>query len=312
MAYWEDFDKPFSFKRDFTYDTQVADRIILTRKTLGGTLFVDRLFKILGIESPSKVYPPRTNANLRALYSQIIASSSPNTHKQSLIYYILRDCRGTSDGSKHLQFARRSYLPEQYRLLIDGLWHLDRLEFRRALEFIMDPSLIPLFPDEILYVLATSPKRDDNLAIAYYVTVNPPLASSKYLNAYFGVVCRKGIVEAFNFTRKQQKSTSLQLLEQLITFVLSTNLGETRANRALALVNLPFNDVEEGHFEDVLLRGSAKNLLGAKDTVMMRRIATSRLENLDAELEALSGRKIEGFNWDDLRRNLRANNSLAS
>lgn len=76
----------------------------------------------------SRAYPPRSNQELRNLYKQIISSTSPNHHKQSLIYYILRDCRNAGDSAA--QFARDCYLPEKYRLFIDGIWHLDRLDFR--------------------------------------------------------------------------------------------------------------------------------------------------------------------------------------
>ncbi|KAF3479953.1 uncharacterized protein GIQ15_06929 [Arthroderma uncinatum] len=185
-----------------------------------------------------------------------------------------------------------------------------RYPIQRALEYITEPSLIPTFPDEILYVLAASSKQDDGLAIAYYVTVQPPLASQKVLNAYFATLCRTGVPEAFYFLRQQPEDSSPALLEQLITFVLSTKAGELRAKRAMDLINLPFSEVEEECFNDLLLRGNAKNLHGARDTVMMRRVATGRLENLDSELESLGGRRLEGLNWDDLKRNLKSSHSL--
>ncbi|EFE30606.1 uncharacterized protein ARB_02528 [Trichophyton benhamiae CBS 112371] len=330
MAPWEEFDIAFAFKRDFSYDHKLVDQIISNRRVLDHVLFVDRLLKILGIEAgktflglklesmskanvygvASKIYPPRSNQSLRSLFQQIVSSSSPNHHKQSLIYYILKDCRGATEKSGALQFARTCYLPDKYRLFIDGLWYLDKLEFRRALEYITEPSLIPTFSDEILYVLSASSKQDDGLAIAYYVTVQPPLASQKALNAYFGSLCRTGVPEAFYFLRQQPEESSSSLLEQLITFVLSTKAGELRAKRAMDLINLPFSETEEECFNDLLLRGNAKNLHGARDTVMMRRVATGRVENLDSELESLGGRRLEGLNWDDLKRNLKSTNSV--
>ncbi|OJD13639.1 hypothetical protein AJ78_05920 [Emergomyces pasteurianus Ep9510] len=325
MAPWEDFDSTFSFKRDSNLESKTYDQIVANRRALENVLFVDRLLKALNIDAASRVYPPRTNQALRSLYAQIVSSSSPNHHKQALLYYILRDFRNTSSGDASLQFARRCYLPEKYRLFIEGLWHLDRLEFRRALEYLTQPSLLPTFPDEILYVLATHPKTlkqqqqnpsnendDDSLATAYYLTVSPPLASPKALNAYFALLCRTHITEAFYFTRKQPSPTSHRdLLEQLILFVLSaTKPGEVRAKRAMELINLPFNAEEETWFEGCLLTGKARNLQGAKDTVMMRRVATGRLQDLNCgDLESLGGRKIDGLNWDDLRKNLRASSS---
>ncbi|OJD23919.1 hypothetical protein ACJ73_04728 [Blastomyces percursus] len=325
MAPWEEFDVTFSFKRDSSYDPKTYDHIVANRRALENILFVDRLLKALNIDAASRVYPPRTNQALRALYAQIVSSSSPNHHKQALIYYILRDLRSTSGGDASLQFARRCYLPEKYRLFIEGLWYLDRLEFRRALEYLTEPSLLPTFPDEILYTLATHSKQkqqqqqqhrnenhDDSLATAYYLTVSPPLATPKALNAYFALLCRTHITESFYFARKTPSPSSHRdLLEQLIIFVLSTTkLGETRAKRAMELINLPFSAEEERWFEDCLLTGKARHLPGAKDTVMMRRVATGRLQDLNAGgLEALGGRKIEGLNWDDLKKNLRASSS---
>ncbi len=91
------------------------------------------------------------------------------------------------------------------------------------------------------------------------------------------------------------------LLEQLISSVLSGSSGETRADRGVQLTNLPFNEAEENCFEEYLLRGKGRTLNGAKDTVMMRRIATGKLQAALKDSGSLSGRKINGMNWDSLR-----------
>ncbi|KAL1962332.1 hypothetical protein VTN77DRAFT_9823 [Rasamsonia byssochlamydoides] len=312
MAPWEQFEATFYFNKDFTYDGKVVDQILASRRALENQLFVDRLLTLLGVKAVQKIYPPKTNQDLRNLYQQIVSSPFPSHHKQALIYYILRDCRGASDASA--QFARRSYLPEKYRLFIDGLWHLDRLEFRRALEYLTEPSLIPTFPDEILYVLTLQklPKHDDSLAIAYYLTVSPPLASEKVQQSFFETLCRTSITEAFFFSRKHEDDRRRQYLEQLVLFVHKTSAGKLRGDRAIELVNLPFDEQEEQWFEDSLLHGKASTLPGAKDTVMMRRLATGRLQNLSAEVESLGGRKVDGINWDDLRQNIDGNGPLSS
>ena len=83
----------------------------------------------LGLTSAvTKVYPPKTNADLRSLVNHIVQSALDIHHKQALIYYILKDCRAAPDAAS--QFAHRFHLPEKYRLFIEGLWNLDRLEFR--------------------------------------------------------------------------------------------------------------------------------------------------------------------------------------
>ncbi|GAD98785.1 hypothetical protein AN4596.2 [Paecilomyces variotii No. 5] len=312
MAPWEDFDATFHFSRNFTYDGKLVEQIQSNRRSLENQLFVDRLLSLLGVKAVTKTYPPRSNQDLRTLYKQIVASPFPSHHKQSLIYYILRDCRSPNDAAA--QFARKCYLPEKYKLFIDGLWYLDRLEFRRALESLTEPSLIPTFPDEILYVLTLQklPRHDDSLAMAYYLTVSPPLASEKVQRAFFETLCRSSITEAFYFSRKHGEASRKNYIEQLVVFVHRSSAGQSRSNLAMELVNLPFDETEEEWFEDVLLRGKAKALHGAKDTVLMRRLATGKLKDHSAEVESLGGQKIDGLNWDDLRQSMNKHAQLLS
>lgn len=76
----------------------------------------------------TKVYPPKTNSELRSLVDQIVSSEFDIHHKQALIYYILKDCRNAQGAAA--QFAQSCHFPEKYRLFIEGLWHMDRLDFR--------------------------------------------------------------------------------------------------------------------------------------------------------------------------------------
>jgi hypothetical protein len=76
----------------------------------------------------TKVYPPKSNADLRSLIEHIVSSELDIHHKQALVYYILKDCRSAPEAAPH--FAQDCHLPEKYRLFIEGLWNLDRLEFR--------------------------------------------------------------------------------------------------------------------------------------------------------------------------------------
>ncbi|KAF4269059.1 hypothetical protein KXV95_006101 [Aspergillus fumigatus] len=301
MGTWEDFDSIFYFNKSFNYDDKVIEQILSNRRALGNQLFADRLLGLLGVQAVKQLYPPRSNADLRALVNHIVSSALDIHHKQALIYYILKDCRAASDAAS--QFARRCHLPEKYRLFIEGLWNLDRLELRRAIEYLTEPSIIPTFPDEILYVLTLPqlPKHDDNLAMAYYLTVTPPLASEKVQKAFFEILCRSSITEAFYFTRKRDESLRRAYLEQLIEFVLKTSPGQMRSQRAMELISLPLDNTEEEWFEEALLRGCAKTLHGAKDTAMMRRFATGKLDALSPESESLGGKKIDGLDWDALR-----------
>jgi hypothetical protein len=147
MSLWEEFDQTFHFNKDFAYDAKIADQIVANRRALDNQLFVDRLLSLLGVNAGSyfsapkwieaqsthnnpvqRLYPSRSNSDLRNLYKQIVSSHAPSHHKQAIVYYILKDCRVGSDAS--MLFARKCHLPEKYKLFIDGLWQLDRLELR--------------------------------------------------------------------------------------------------------------------------------------------------------------------------------------
>ncbi|KAJ5372473.1 hypothetical protein N7517_004479 [Penicillium concentricum] len=304
MAPWESFDQVFSFNKKYSYEPKVLDQILSSRQALD-QLFADRLLGLLGIQGVTKIYPPKSNPDLRTLFNHIVSSELDIHHKQSLIYYILKDCRAAPEASS--QFAQQCHLPEKYRFFIEGLWHLDRLDFRRAVEFLAEPSLIPTFPDEILYVLTLTklPKHDDSLAIAYYLTAAPPLASATIRKAFFDTLARSNVTEAFYFTRKYDETLRQSFFEQLVEFVHRATPGQTRSRRAMELVGLPLDEDEEQWFEHVLLQGNASTLPGAKDTVMMRRLATGRTGELAPELESLGGKKVDGLNWDDLRGSIR-------
>ncbi|KAJ5797776.1 uncharacterized protein N7503_007072 [Penicillium pulvis] len=305
MAQWEDFNQIFAFNKKYHYDAKVVELINSNRRALENHLFADRLLALVGIKGVTKVYPPKTNADLRSLIDHIVSSELDIHHKQALIYYILKDCRAAPDAAG--QFARSCHLPEKYRLFIEGLWHMDRLEFRRAIEYLAEPSLIPTFPDEILYVLTLSqlPKHDNGLAIAYYLNAAPPLATEKVQRSFYETLCRSSITEALFFSRKYDEIKRRNYFVQLVEFIHKTAAGQTRSKRAMELVGLPLDEDEEEWFEEALLRGSASTLPGAKDTLMMRRLATGRVDGLSAELEALGGKKVDGLNWDDLRQSMR-------
>lgn len=169
-----------------------------------------------------------------------------------------------------------------------------------------EPSIIPTFPDEILYALTLSnlPKHDDSLVMAYYFTVSPPLASKKVQQAFFATLCGASVTEAFYFTRKHDESLRRNYLEQLIEFVHKTSAGQARSKRAMELIGLPLDEREEQWFEEALLHGNAKMLPGAKDSAMMRRLATGKLGDLSADLQSLGGKKVDGLNWNVLKQSM--------
>lgn len=96
----------------------------------------------------SKWYPAESHENLRLLHEQIVASASPDHHKHSALYYILKDLQKNSHQSPR-DFANASYLPGKYRTFIDGIWYLDRLEFEVCVRyFSVVISLTLVIPKE--------------------------------------------------------------------------------------------------------------------------------------------------------------------
>lgn len=77
-----------------------------------------------------------------------------------------------------------------------------------------------------------------------------------------------------------------------------------RAARSVDLIGLPFDDDEEQWLEAYLVDGKGKGLYGAKDTVMMRKIATRRTQEAVEFGKHMSGRKMDGVNWASLRAGL--------
>lgn len=256
------------------------------------------------MSTATKVYPPKSNSDLRKLFDTIINASAPEHQKQALIYYVLKDCKHISDHGE--TFARKVYLPRKYKLLISGLHDLDHGQTKQALELLTDPSLTPTFSDQILYALLQNPKVNNSIAMAYYVTVSPPLEDQKTLTAYFSVLCDQSIPYAYHFCQTRVAWQRKALFQQLILAALSAK-GERAASRAETLIGVPFTDEEVLWFEDFLLHGKGSSCHGAKDSVVMRRIATGRDYTDIGALQKFRGQKIDGVNWADVRSNFHLN-----
>ena len=257
------------------------------------------------IEVAAKLYPPKSNQDLHRLFNAILAASAPEHQKHALIYYILKDCKPLTDHGE--TFARNVYLPRKYKVLTSGLHNLDHGQPKLALELLTDPSLTPTFSDQILYTLLQNSKLDKSLAMAYNITVSPPLQDQKTLTAYFSFLSDTNIVYAYHFCQNRIVSQRKALFEKLILSALSSE-GEHTASRAETLIGLPFTDEEVGWFEDFLLHGKGSSCHGAKDSVVMRRIATGRDYTDDPALQHFRGPNIDGINWGDVRIDLQPDN----
>lgn len=175
-----------------------------------------------------------------------------------------------------------------------------------ALEKLTQTTLIPTFPEQILYALARhAPAHDLSLPLAYYHTITTPLTSPKSTEAVFAVFCQVGVSEAFHFARAQNFKAHKHLFEKLISFVLSQSHGTERAQQGIELVNQPFTAEEEAWFESHLTTGRARSLQGAADTMMIRRIATGKYVEAAADSKAPNGRKHDGVNWGTLKEGLK-------
>lgn len=180
-----------------------------------------------------------------------------------------------------------------------------RHALQEALDRLTQPSLIPTFPDDVLYTLcrhATS--ADDTIPMAYYHSVSPPLASNKVRDAYFEVLSRVSITEAFYFSRARGDAEHEVLFEKLIAFAITQSSRSCRADRGLELISLPMTDAEEASCERILRasdNGKAHGeLSGSIDTLIMRNIAIGHPVSALGTLPTTSRGQVKGINWERL------------
>jgi hypothetical protein len=190
------------------------------------------------------------------------------------------------------EFAASSGLPRKYQILMHGLWHMDRKEFKVrfdvsilthltnkdvqfALEYLAHPSLPSEFADEIVIILVRHAKDNDySLPLAYYNTTQPAFKTSEALDLLFGALVRTSITESLFFSRKYPEHTRRLLFEKLVSSVLEEQgLGGARSKE---LVGLPLDSFEEAWFQDYLTNGAGTKLKLAASTVETRQIMTGR------------------------------------
>lgn len=83
------------------------------------------------LTSPTaKTYPPKTDASLKQFHQAVCDANIAAHHKLSLFYYVLLDfdlANGARSASE--RFAMKAGMPSNYKLVMNGLWHMDREEF---------------------------------------------------------------------------------------------------------------------------------------------------------------------------------------
>jgi hypothetical protein len=87
----------------------------------------------------TKLYPPKTNGDLKNLHKAIVESNGADLHKISVLYYILLDFDAPTGGRKYsLAFEQKAFLPQKYQIYMKGLWHMDQLQFEVSRPCIFD------------------------------------------------------------------------------------------------------------------------------------------------------------------------------
>ncbi|CAG9996156.1 unnamed protein product [Clonostachys byssicola] len=267
MFDYSDFQQVFPAGAQLPYSKELIAKIEQSRKTLDGVLFVDRVLKALGL-TKAKTYPPKSDAALRQLHQHICDAPMSLHHKFSLLYYVLLDFDEAADRSVPSEsFVSASGMPSNYQIFIKGLWHLDRKQFPKALEYVAHPSLTPDFSDEILTALIRH-GDDIKLALAYYHTVRPILKSSAALELLFDALAQTSVTEALLFTRTFSDYTREALFRRLVKVALD---GESVPG-ASEIALLPFEPEEETWFEEYLRSSEGRNLRKAEDTLLVRKI----------------------------------------
>jgi len=137
--------------------------------------------------------------------------------------------------------------------------------------------------------------------MGYYIAVSPPLKDENTFDAFFELLLSNNIVEAYKFAQGQDHTRHKSLFERIVISIHQEKNGSRRAERATLFFGLPFSSEEETWFEDFVLNGNGSKLPGAKDSVMVRRIARG-ISSADATvLNRLKGESIGGLSWDYVR-----------
>ncbi|KAK0713055.1 nuclear pore complex assembly-domain-containing protein [Lasiosphaeria miniovina] len=272
------FQAAFPIDGPYPYNQTGVRSIETFRKSFDGVLFIDRVLKALDI-GDGKVYPPKGENALRTLHRQICESKVSSHHKLSVLFYLLLDFDDVRGGRSLLAgaLAEESGLPQTYQVLMRGLWHMDRKEFKFALEHLAHPSLPPSeFADDIIIALVRhAVGHDYSLPLAYYHTIRPIFKKAEALDLLFGALARTNVIEALYFLRAYPDHIRQQLFERLVSSVLDH--PQAVGPRGRELVSLPLSSAEEKWLQDYLTAGDGKKSKNAKPVTQMRQIVTGRV-----------------------------------
>lgn len=223
-------------------------------------------------------------------------------HKLSALYYLLLDHDDGLQARSKISdnFAAQTGMPKRYQIFMSGLWHMDRLQFAVALEYLAHPSLLPEFADNIMVALVRHAEHGDySLALAYYAAVQPVLKTPEAIELLFEALSRTDVSEAFYYTRTRGGPARQQLFEHLVASVIkepssgngvnsASGGGMDISDRAAELIALPLDAQEEMWLRTFLMSGDGRKLKRAKDTIIMRKIVSGDVDLVEGT-KSLSG-----------------------
>ena len=124
------------------------------------------------------------------------------------------------------------------------------------------------------------------------------------MEAFFDVLCRSSITEAFLFSRARGEQIHKILLKRLITFALSGRQGADRESRSIELVTIPLSVAESSWVQEHFGIGGGRQIHGAADTLVLRSLTTGRFDLIRESSNFQHDRSINGLNWARLTRSI--------
>ncbi|KAF2258566.1 hypothetical protein CC78DRAFT_504417 [Lojkania enalia] len=308
------------FPNGIEYSESRIKSIYQWQAQLGGKLFFARLLDLLHIKG-RKIYPPKTRQQLVELHGLIVDAPVALHYKHCLLFYLLKDLSPSFHDYVETDiatvFARDVYLEKRFWTFVEGLWALDHLEVEIAVHNLTHPSIIPTFPDEIMLALLKQRHQPSGAAsgeyilpMAYYNCVKPPLTNEEAKVEFLRYMANRSITEAFYWIRSRPEIERRQLfeivIEMTLEYTIHTRISQeySQEDRAMEFISLPFEKKEEKWVEQFLIEGRGRNFRQAKETVLMMKMATGRLNEV-ADENLLKGRNHGDVNWEMLKNGIK-------
>lgn len=128
----EEFDQVFKAVSKNHYPSHLHAQIESAQKELGGELFFNLLLKQMKIDV-GHLYPPRNAKEFRELHRRIAGANCQLHLKQSLLFYLLKDCSMVAKSRDELaanEFQEECGLPKKYWIIMQGFWNMDKLNYK--------------------------------------------------------------------------------------------------------------------------------------------------------------------------------------